>query len=223
MAIVVTSGTHGGYADYVVVPAASVVPVPAGVSDAEAATLPMNGLTARMALDLLDLPVGGTVAVVGAVGGYTVQLARADGYRVIADAAPKDHDLIAGLGADVIVPRGDAFVAAVWQAAPDGVDGLVDTAGIAKVVAAAVRDGGRIVTSAPGADGADERGIVTERTFVPAYARNHDALDRLRSLVDEGRLTLRAAQTLPAGEAVQAHRLLKEGGLRRRIVLDFGS
>lgn len=110
MAVVVVSGTHGAYAEHVVVPAESVVRAPAGATAIEAATLPMNGLTAHMALDLLELPAGATVAVTGAagaVGGYAVQLAKADGLRVIADAAPKDELLVKELGADVILPRGN--------------------------------------------------------------------------------------------------------------------
>jgi NADPH:quinone reductase-like Zn-dependent oxidoreductase len=109
MAVAVVSGTHGAYAEHLVVPAESVARVPAGMSDVEAATLPMNGLTARMALDLLELPAGATVAVTGAagaVGGYVVQLATADGFRVIADAADKDEQLVKDLGADVVLPRG---------------------------------------------------------------------------------------------------------------------
>lgn len=39
------------------------------MSDVEAATLPMNGLTARTAMDLLELPAGAIVAVTGAAGG----------------------------------------------------------------------------------------------------------------------------------------------------------
>lgn len=222
--IVVTSGTRGGYAEYVVVPAVSVDRAPQGASDVEAATLPTNGLTARMALDLLKLPVGGTVAVVGAagaVGGYAVQQAKADGFRVIADAAPKDIELVKGFGADVVLPRGNDFAAAVLTEAPKGVDGLIDTAGIAPSVASAVRDGGRIVTSAPGAPLVTERGIVTERTFVPTYAQNHAALERLRELAEEGRLTSRVARTLPVEQAAEAHRLLEAGDLRGRIVLTF--
>ncbi|WP_196484206.1 MULTISPECIES: alcohol dehydrogenase catalytic domain-containing protein [Burkholderia] len=49
VAIVVVSGTRGAYAEQLVVPAESVVRAPVGTTDAEAATLPMNGLTARMA------------------------------------------------------------------------------------------------------------------------------------------------------------------------------
>ncbi len=80
MAIVLPSGPRGAYAERVVVPVESVVRVPAGTSDVEAATLPMNGLTARAALDALALEPGQVVAVTGAagaVGGYAVQLGKA--------------------------------------------------------------------------------------------------------------------------------------------------
>ena len=224
IAIAVVSGTHGAYADYLVVPADSVVRAPANARDVEAATLPMNGLTACMALDLLKLPTCGSVAVVGgagAVGGYAVQLAKADGFRVIADAAPGDLHRVKELGADIVFPRGEDFPELVRQEIPQGVDELVDTAGIAVSVARAVRDGGRIVMSAPGAPLATERGIVTERTFVPDYSRNRSALDRLRELTDAGSITLRVARALPAEQAVEAHRLLETGGLWGRIVLTF--
>jgi NADPH:quinone reductase-like Zn-dependent oxidoreductase len=124
MAIVVPSGSHGAYAEFVVVPAGSVARAPAGATDAQAATLPMNGLTVRLALDVLDLQPGQTLAVsgaAGAVGGYAVQLGKAAGLRVIADAAPGDEQLVRELGADVVVPRGGDFgarvrVAAAWPA-----------------------------------------------------------------------------------------------------------
>ena len=51
-----------------------------------ASTLPMNGLTARRTLDELDLAPGDTLAVTGsagAYGGYVIQLAKADGLRVV--------------------------------------------------------------------------------------------------------------------------------------------
>ena len=59
MAIVMPIADSGGaYAEYVVVDADQVTAAPAGSSHAEAATLPMNGLTARRALDVLNLTPG---------------------------------------------------------------------------------------------------------------------------------------------------------------------
>ncbi|MER5435846.1 NADP-dependent oxidoreductase [Streptomyces sp. NPDC002588] len=224
MAVVVVSGTHGAYAEQLVVPAESVVRAPAGATDVEAATLPMNGLTARMALDLLELPVGATVAVTGAagaVGGLAVQLAKADGFRVIADAAAKDEQLVKELGADVVLRRGAEFPDLVRKEVPEGVDGLVDTAGIAAQAVRAVRDGGRVASSVGGTQVPAERGIETRFTFVPQYAREHAKLDRLRELTEADRLTSRVARTLPAEQAVEAHRLLEAGGRRGRVVLTF--
>ncbi|MFJ9705753.1 NADP-dependent oxidoreductase [Streptomyces sp. NPDC101234] len=224
MAVVLLSGTQGAYAEQIVVPAESVVRTPVGLSHVEAATLPMNSLTARMALDLLDLPAGATIVVTGAagaVGGSAVQLAKADGYRVIADAAPQDEQLVKDLGADIVLPRGAEFPELVRKEVPDGADGLIDTAGIAAQALRAVRDGGRAAASALSSKGTEERGITTQNTFVPHYVREHAKLVRIQQLAEEGRLVPRVGQTLPAEQADKAHRLLEEGGLRGRVVLTF--
>jgi NADPH:quinone reductase-like Zn-dependent oxidoreductase len=70
LGLVIPRGDHGAYREQIVLNAQSVVPVPAGKSFAEASTLPMNGLTARMSLDLLNLSPGQTIAVTGAAGAY---------------------------------------------------------------------------------------------------------------------------------------------------------
>ncbi|WP_371666887.1 NADP-dependent oxidoreductase [Streptomyces sp. NBC_00289] len=223
MAIVVPSGSHGAYCEQVVVPAESVVHVPYTATDAQAASLPMNGLAARLALDTLDLDPGQIIAVTGAagaVGGYTVQLAKADGLRVVADASEQDETLLRELGADVVLRRGAEYPDRVCAEVPEGVDGLVDGAGLGALTARAVRDGGRVVTLR-GFDGPGERGVVFEPVVVFGYAREHAKLDQLRQQVEEGRVTLRVAKTFPAEQAVEAHRLLAAGGVRGRLVLTF--
>ena len=223
MAIVVPSGSHGAYSELLIVPAESVTRVPAGASAAEAATLPMNGLTTRLALDLLDLKAGQTLAVTGAagaVGGYAVQLGKAAGLRIIADAAPQDEQLVKELGAEVIVPRGPAFAEHVRAVVPDGTDGLIDAALLNELAVPAVRDSGRIATLR-GYTGESERGITFHPVFVRTYAREHDKLDLLRHQAESGELTLRVARTLPAESAAEAHRILEAGGTRGRLDLEF--
>jgi NADPH:quinone reductase-like Zn-dependent oxidoreductase len=225
VAIVLPLGPRGAYAERVVVPAESVVRAPAGASDAEAATLPMNGLTARLALDELALAPGQTLAVTGAagaVGGYAIQLGRAESLHVVADAAPDDEQLVHALGAHVVVRRGDDYSARVRAAVPEGVDGLVDAALLEQLAVGAVRDGGRMATlRGYQGPGAGERGI----TFFPVYVRNgareHDKLDRLRAQAEAGVLALRVARTMPAEQAAEAHRLLEAGGVRGRLVLEM--
>lgn len=129
MAIVIPKGGHGAYSEYIVVPAESAVHIPNDTSFAAASTLPMNGLTARLSLDQLALKPGQTLAVTGAAGaygGYVVQLAKADGLRVIADASAADHDLVKSLGADVVVLRGDDVAARILEIMPQGVDSIAD-------------------------------------------------------------------------------------------------
>jgi NADPH2:quinone reductase len=223
MAIVVPYGSAGAYAEQVVVPAESVVAVPKGASDVEASTLPMNGLTARLALDVLALPSGSTLAVTGAAGtfgGYVVQLAKADGLEVVADASEADEQLVRDLGADVVLRRGEGFAARVREHFPDGVDGVADGALLHEAVAPAVKDGGTVVT-VRGYDQPGERGVAFRPIRVREYARAHDKLDQLRRLAEEGRLTLRVAGTVPKERAAEAHRRLEAGGLRGRMVIEL--
>jgi NADPH2:quinone reductase len=223
MAIVVPEGAHGAYAEQVVVPAASVAPVPAGATEAEACTLPMNGLTARLALDTLDLAPGewlGVTGAAGALGGYTVQLAKVAGLSVVADASEADEALVRGLGADAVVRRGPDVADRMREVVPDGVAGLVDGAVQFEAVVPAVADGGRIAW-VRAHEGEAPRGIVARSVWVRSYATEQAKLDELRRLVEAGALSLRVARTFLAEEAPAAHRLLEAGGVRGRLVLEF--
>lgn len=223
MAMVVPLGDHGAYRESIVLSADSVVKAPAGYAHVEAATLPMNGLTARQSLDQLALRPGQTIAVTGAAGaygGYVVQLAKHDGLRVIADASPADESLVRDLGADVVVPRGDDIADQVRRVIPDGVDGLADGAVLAQLAVGAVRDGGTFV-SVRGWTGTDERGIIFHRTSVRNYDHRCDLLDQLRQQVEERVVTLRVAATFPPEQAADAHRRLEARGTRGRCVIVF--
>ena len=219
MAIVIPKGAHGGYSESLVLPAASVVAVPAGTSDVEACTLPMNGLTARLTLDLLALSPGDTLLVTGAAGaygGYVVQLAKADGLRVIADASEADERLVADLGADVVIRRGPDIAARLGEQVDAVADGSVQNAELFD----AVRDGGGFAT-VRGFRADAPRGITIHQVWVREYAKAHDRLDRLREQVESGAITLRVAATYPAAEAADAQRRLAKGGARGRLVLEF--
>jgi NADPH2:quinone reductase len=197
--------------------------VPAGATHVEAATLPMNALTARLALDLLALEPGQTLAVTGAAGcfgGYMVQLGKADGLRVIADASPADEELVRQLGADVVVPRGDDVAARIREVVPEGVDGLADGSVQNELLLAAVKDGGGFA-AVRGYSGETERDIVIHPVWVRTYLKEQAKLDRLRQQVEDGVVTLRVAATFPPEQASEAQRLLEAGGTRGRLVIEF--
>jgi len=223
MAIVLPRGSHGGYSESLVLPAASVVRAPAGASFAEASTVPMNSLTARLTLDLLALQPGQTIAVTGAAGaygGFVVQLAKADGLIVVADASEADEALVAGLGADHVVRRGDDVADRIRVLFPDGVDALADGSVQNELVVPAIKDGGGFAT-VRGWSGPADRGITVHGVWIGQYIEAHDQLDHIRELVEEGRVSLRVARTFPAEQAAEAHRLLQAGGTRGRLVLEF--
>jgi NADPH:quinone reductase-like Zn-dependent oxidoreductase len=85
----------GGYADTVVVPAAQVVPLPAGMSFDEGAALPVNYLTAFLMLEVFaHVRAGERVLVHGAAGGVglaAIQLCRIAGAEVIGTASASKH------------------------------------------------------------------------------------------------------------------------------------
>jgi len=219
MAIVIPKGSHGGYSESLVLPAESVVAVPTGASDVEACTLPMNGLTARLTLDLLALSPGDTLLVTGAAGaygGYVVQLAKADGLRVFADASEADEQLVRDLGADVVVRRGPDIAARLGEQVDAVADGSVQNAELFD----AVRDGGGFAT-VRGFRADAPRSITIHQVWVREYATAHDQLDRLREQVEAGQLTLRVARTFPAADAAEAQRVLAKGGTRGRLVLEL--
>ncbi len=223
MAIVLPKGSHGGYSESLVVPVESVARMPAGASDAEASTLPMNGLTARLTLDLLGLEPGQTLAVTGAAGcygGYMVELAKADGLRVIADASPGDEALVRELGADVVVPRGDDVAKHIRAVMPEGVDALADGSVQNALLFPAIKDGGGFAT-VRGYHGETERGIVLHAVWVREYLKESAKLDRLRQQVEDGAITLRVAATYPPEQAGEAHRRLHAGGTRGRLVIEL--
>ncbi len=215
----------GAQQELLVVPAASVVPIPDRATMAQAATLPMNGLTAWSGLELLGLNAGETLAVSGGAGelaSYVIPLAKLQGLRVIADAKPEDEELVRSFGADVVVPRGQGFTDAVREHAPDGADGLYDTALLRRAAFAAIKDGGQIVV-VRGWDGdeVEDRGVRVHPVMVGRVLERTDWLEELRRLASDGRLQLRVAHEFPPEQIAEAQRVMDAGGLRGRAVIVF--
>ena len=78
----------------------------------------------------------------GAYGGYVIQLATAEGLTVIADASENDEKLVASLGADIVVRRGDDVASRIRSHFAQGVDGFADGAVLNELVIPAVRECG---------------------------------------------------------------------------------
>jgi NADPH:quinone reductase-like Zn-dependent oxidoreductase len=213
----------GAYAERITVPATQVIGIPDDATVEQAATLPMNGLTAKIALDALALQPGQTLGVTGAagvLGGYAIALAVHRGLTVVADARPDDEDLVRGFGAHEIVARGPGVGERMRDATGGGVDGLIDGAVQHGEVLAGIRDGGGV--AAVRRFGAEpERGIVVHRIMVAHHLDDREGLMLVRALASEGRLALRVAGTFAPHEAAEAHRRFEEGGVRGRFLITF--
>ena len=214
----------GAQSAVLVVPAAAAVRVPGGLALEAAATLPMNGLTALEALDMLDVPAGGTLAITGAtgwLGTLAAVLAKGRGVRVIADAPAAERDRVrAATGADDVVERGEGVAERIRALRPDGVDAVLDAAAVGPAVLGAIRDGGGWAVVRQQQD-PTERGIVRHNVSVARRLQDTEALRALADRAAAGELPATVAATYPPEAAAEAHRRQEAGGVRGRLVIVF--
>lgn len=212
----------GAQAEFVSVSPGSLACVPDAVGLVEAATLPMNGLTATLAVGALEVTAGQTVLVTGAsgaVGGYAVQLLRHRGVDVYADVKEEDSDLVLELGATALQPRGSGMSRELLRRLPEGVDGIVDGARLGFQLRPVLREGGTIV-SLRRTDAFDGDNSIRHR-YVSVTDRlgDQEALAQVARMAGDGVLTPRVAEQLPLDEVRRAHLMVEAGGLRGRVVL----
>jgi synaptic vesicle membrane protein VAT-1 len=123
----------GAWADYIVLPATDLTPVPDGVEADAAETAVVNGITAwQMLHGLAQVRAGQTILVHGAsggVGGLLVQLAQDAGVQVIGTTSSSKLAALRALGAESLDYRSDDLVAQVQALAPGGVDAVFDHLG----------------------------------------------------------------------------------------------
>jgi NADPH:quinone reductase-like Zn-dependent oxidoreductase len=209
----------GAHAEYVVLDESAIAPAPTSVPLTDAATLPLNGLTADRALDLAGLAPGQTLLITGAsggVGGFALQLAAIRGLRTVALARPHDADRVRALGASEVVTSSDDLGTAVRRIVPGGVDAVIDAAILGISAHQALRGAGTFVALvAPFAPPP----IRATRVVVQEVFADGDRLAELSKLVDDSALTLRVAKTFSLERAREAHELLESGGVGGRIIL----
>lgn len=211
--------SRGTYAELVAAPVRTLGRKPSRLSWAEAAGLPLAGLTAYQALTkALAVTDDDTVlihAAAGGVGSLAVQIAVARGARVIGTAGPRNHDHLRALGAEPVA-YGDGLLDRVRRLAPGGVSAALDLVGgeALEVTPELLTASGRWASIIDPS--------VTERGGRYVFVRPdpHD-LSTLASLADDGRLTVPVARTFPLAEAAAAQRLSEEGHTRGKIVLEI--
>jgi NADPH:quinone reductase len=222
---------HGSYAEHTSVAAGGglpVVKIPDGVTDEQAAALPIPAITALGSLELLNLKPGQSLLVTGAsgaVGGYAVQMARSRGVRVIGTVRG-DADEARRLGIDEIydTAAGDVFDP-IHQAHPDGVDAVLDLVNGPDAIkrdAEILKSGGSLVSTIYAAD---------EKWFAERKIKAHNivgntnpfstpqGLTQVVQMLAAGTITARIQSTVELSDAGQLLEKLKKGGLRGKALI----
>ena len=223
---VIVYAAPGGYATHVVADAETVIAKPKNMTFEEASGLLLCGTSAVHALRAASVGAGDTVLIHGAAGGVglvAVQIAVADGARVIATASATQHDTLAALGAEPVV-YGDGLLERVRAMAPDGVDAAIDLIGTdeaADVSVALVADHSRLSTIVASGKGArvGMKVLGMGPNADPGVAiRSAARLDLVRR-VEDGTLKVFVDATFALADAADALRDLAQGHSHGKIVL----
>ncbi|GAB4217321.1 MAG: NAD(P)H-quinone oxidoreductase [Rhodoferax sp.] len=234
----------GGYAQFCVAPVGQTLPVPDGLSDVQAASLPETVFTVwSNVFDRARLQPGETLLVQGGssgIGVMAIQMARAAGARVFATAgnAAKCQACI-DLGADAAIDyKTTDFQSEIMRlTAQQGVDVILDmVAGdyVAREVAC-LREDGRLVMIAVqgGVDSRFDAGLVLRRRLTVTgstlrarpVAFKATIAQSLRQKVwpwlEQGRVRPVVHTVLPADQVAQAHALMERGEHIGKIVLTW--
>jgi NADPH:quinone reductase-like Zn-dependent oxidoreductase len=227
--------TQGGFAEYVVVPARNVYPVPDGYAMEAAAAAPLVFLTAwRGLMTRGRLAAGESVLVTGASGGVAtaaVQVAKHAGARVYAVTTGEHVERVRALGADVVYDREQVdYAKETWKdTGKRGVDLVFDSVGEAtwrQNVRAAARLGRIVVYGATTGPKLETDGRVLfwkQLDIMGTTMSNRREFEAVMALVFAGKLRPVVDVVLPLDEARAAHERLEAGRQFGKIVLQAGS
>jgi NADPH2:quinone reductase len=232
----------GGYAEYCAVPAAQCLPIPAGLSDIEAAALPETYFTVwTNVFDRGGLSEGETLLVHGGASGIgttAIQLATALGHKVYATAGSDERvAAVQSLGAVLgINYRTQDFVEEIKKATDGrGVDVVLDmVAGdyINRDIACLADDGRIVIIALLGGSKAtiDCNHVMRRRLTItgstlrprPVSFKQHIAQSlkaRVWPLLEAGKVRPVIHATFPLERACDAHAMMDAGDQVGKIVL----
>ncbi|MBI4540778.1 MAG: zinc-binding dehydrogenase [Gemmatimonadetes bacterium] len=224
--------TQGGFAEYAVVPAANLLPLPDSVSFEDAAAAALVFLTAwRGLVSRGAIRAGEDVLITGASGGVgtaAVQIARLAGARVFAVTSGEEKvRRVRELGAEVVYDRLVVdYSRELWRdTGKRGVDLILDSTGPATWEAniRALARGGRLVVygATTGADATMNVRLLfwKQISIIGTSMSNRGEFETVMRLVFAGKLRPIIDRVLPLAAAREAHELLESGGVFGKLVL----
>ena len=230
-------GEHldGGFAQYVVVPARNVLPIPDDLEFTEAAAVPLVYQTAWRGLVVRGkVRPGETVLIPGGSGGVStaaIGIARLAGARVFAvTSGPENVRRVKELGAELVIDRLETdFSSAVWEATNKrGVDLIFDGVGEAVwpgAVRALARNGRLVAYGATtGAEGALNIRLLfwKQLRVIGTTMASRSEFEAVMDLVFRRALRPVIDGVWPLEEARTAHQRLESGAAFGKVVLQIG-
>jgi putative PIG3 family NAD(P)H quinone oxidoreductase len=234
----------GGYAEKVAVPAAQVMPIPAGVSLHHAAGLPEVAATVWSNLSMTaGLRSGRLVLLHGGasgIGTHAIQVAHALGARVAVTASLEKLELCRELGADILINyRDEDFVERVTEAG--GADVIFDIMGASYLdrnIDALAPDGRVVIIGMQGGVKGElniakllgkRAGVIgTALRSRPVEGESGKAaiisevVQHVWPMIADGRVRPIIGAELPVEQAAEAHRLLTSGEAHGKVLLRVG-
>jgi len=221
-------GRQGTYAEYHLVNEAIVVNKPKNLDFKEAASIPLAGCTAWDSLISAGrTQVPDTVLIHGGSGGVGtlgIQIAKSAGAKVITTCNGKYKDLVKNLGADIALDyKSENYIDAVNEETNgEGVDVVFDCVGgetLANSIDAAAI-GGRMVTivnTKGDLNKAKSKNLSFHYVFMQ---RNYVTMENLKRMIDRKQLKPVIDSTMSLDQVAEAHKKLKAGGVKGKIVIE---
>jgi NADPH:quinone reductase len=226
--------THGAYAEYTAVaPGVKTEPlarIPDGVTDEQAATLPIAGITALRSLELLGVTPGQRLVVMGAtggVGGYAVQMARGRGAHVIATVRGNADEARRIGSEEVYDTKAIDVFDALRTSHPDGVEAVLDLVNGPDVIrrdAEILKPGGGLVSTRYAAD----EEWFTERQITALNIASltnplssPQGLTKVARMLADGTITARIQSIILPDHIGEMRETLRNGNIHGKAVISF--
>lgn len=215
----------GTYAEYICYPADHIALKPDNLSFAQAAAIPLAGLTAWQSLfDAVSLKKGESILIqagAGGVGSLAIQFAKYAQAFVITTARQANHSYVKSLGANIALDyQASSITEEIKKAAPQGLDVVFDTLGgqALKESFSYLKPGGRLVSIVENPD----ENLAKQFNVQPFYvfvSPNGKELQQIADLIQSGKVKPIQIHEMPLERAAEAQEENRQGHVQGKIVL----
>ena len=209
----------GSHAEFLAVEESFVGHIPNGLTDVDAAAIPLAALSALAGINAAKLVAGERILIhagAGGVGGLAIQMAKHRGAEVATTASARNAEHVRALGADIAID----YASGDFAEAISDCDVVLDTMGgeVHRRSFAVLKRSGRLAyLIAMPFEKTPPRADVSVIHARVAY--DHESLERIAAMVEVGAITPQVGVTLPLERAKEGYDMSRTGHVRGKIVL----